>query len=348
MPQGLYVDAPEHTILKEYEETPLQDGQVRVQVEFAAIKHGTLFHLFSGKSPFQDRRFDPHLRMFVTAPGPQKPGGLVDRFTGDMVVGRVVETGRAATRFRVRDRVYCYGPVCETVTKTENDIHPLLPPLNELDAVCLDPALYAYTVLRDARVCLGDNVVLFGLGAIGLFVVQMLKLAGCLNVVAVDPMEKRRRLAGDRGADLVLDPTQCDVALQVRKFLGQGADIAIEASGVYSALHEAMRSVQPCARIATLGYYKGEATGLELAAEWHHNRLELIGSMPVWDNPPREFPIWDLARLQYTLEGMFAKKWLSSADIVDPVVDFPDAAQAFMDIYHNPSDAIKLGIRFPA
>jgi threonine dehydrogenase-like Zn-dependent dehydrogenase len=258
-----------------------------------------------------------------------------------------METGKAADRYQVGDSVYCYGPVCETVTKSEESIHPLRPPLNAYDAVCLDPALFAYVVLRDARVCLGDNVVLFGLGAIGLFVAQMLKLVGCLNIIGVDPIKKRRQLARDRGADLVLNPTQCDVALEVRKFLGQGADIAIEASGFYAALRESMRAVRPCARIATLGYYKGAANSIELAAEWHHNRLELIGSMPVWDNPMREHPIWDLDRVQQTLVSMFAKRWLTSADVVEPVVSFPDAAQAFMDIYHDPSDAVKLGIKFP-
>jgi threonine dehydrogenase-like Zn-dependent dehydrogenase len=210
----------------------------------------------------------------------------------------------------------------------------------------MDPALYAYIVLRDARVCLGDNVVVFGLGAIGLLIVQMLKQAGCLHIIAVDLMEKRRKLAKEWGADLVVHPGHCDVAMEVRKFLGQGADIAIEASGVYAALREAMRAVRPCARIATLGYYSGDASVLELSAEWHHNRLELIGSMPVWDNPMREYPIWDVERVQRTLESMFARKWLSSSKIVDPVVAFPDAAQAFMDIYRDPSDAIKLGIRF--
>lgn len=219
--------------------------------------------------------------------------------------------------------------------------------MDEQDAACLDPAHFAYGVVRDAGVCVGDNVISFGLGAIGLFVVQLLKLAGCLNVISVDPLQKRRQIAEQLGADLVLDPNQCDVALEARRYLGQGADIAIEASGHYAALHDAMRSVGQCGRVATLGYYKGKDTELELGAEWLHNRLELICSLPDWDNPLRDYPLWDRERLYRTLTELFKRKTLSSKRIVDPIVDFSDSARAFMDIYQDPSDAVKLGIRFP-
>jgi threonine dehydrogenase-like Zn-dependent dehydrogenase len=318
-----------------------------VKTEFASVKHGTLFHLFGGESPFQNRRFDPKLRMFVDTDG-SAPGGLVNQFIGNIATGRIIAVGDAVTEFQPGDHVYCYGPACETLTVAWEDVHILEPPMDEVDAVCLDPAVFAYGVIRDARVTVGDNVITFGLGAIGLFVVQLLELAACLDVIAVDPCRKRRKLAERLGAELVLDPTECDVALETRRYLGRGADIAIEASGHYAALRDAMRSVGQCARIATLGYYKGADSGLELGAEWHHNRLELIGSLPAWDNPLREHPVWDLERLYHTLVEMFKRGLLSSKEIVDPIVEFADSAEALMDIFQDPEDAIKLGIRFPA
>jgi hypothetical protein len=111
-------------------------------------------------------------------------------------------------------------------------------------------------------------------------------------------------------------------------------------------MYDAMRSVQQCARIVTLGYYKGEHSHMPFGAEWHHNRLELISSMPVWDNPSREHPLWDLARLEATVMAFFARNWLTSDGIVDPIVPFEEAAEAFLAIYHDPSQAVKLGVRF--
>jgi hypothetical protein len=93
-----------------------------------------------------------------------------------------------------------------------------------------------------------------------------------------------------------------------------------------------MRAVHNCARIVTLGYYKGRDTFLELGAEWHHNRLELISSMPVWQNPSREYPLWDKARLTGSLVEMFVKQQLRSTGIIDPLVDLAEAPAAFLNI----------------
>ena len=344
MPLGLYADAPEHVTCREYDDPPLQAGQVRLRAELASIKHGTMFHVFSGRSPFQKRRLDPNSRLFV--PDESQGAPMVGRFIGHMVVGTVAQVGSQAKRFRPGDRVYAYGPACETVTLPEDAPRALEPPMTDLDAVCTDPALFAYAALRDARVRLGDNVAVFGLVAIGQFLVQMLRRAGCLHVVAVDPLGKRRDRAAAGGADAVLDPTACDVAVAVREWLGAAADLAIEASGHYAALAEAIRSVRQCGRVITLGYYSGRDSRLELGAEYFHNRLELIASLPDWHNPSREHPLWDKPRLEQAVLDFFRRRWLDSEGVVDPIVGFADSAGAFLRIYRDPSEAIKLGIRF--
>lgn len=348
MPRGLFVDAPQHAILADYADAPLQPGQVRFRSAFAAVKHGTMFHIFSGESPFQEQRFDPSLRLFVPTPAdaPNATPGFVGQFIGNMAVGTVIEVGAEVTDFHPGDKVYCYGPVAETVTKAAAALHHLPSELSPADAVCLDPALYAYGAVRDARITLGDTVAVSGMGAIGLCVVQLLARAGCAQIVAVDPLPKRRALAERMGATAAIDPTAEDVGLAVRRLLGRPADIAIEASGSYRALYGAMRSVGQCARIVTLGYYKGDHSNLPFGAEWHHNRLELISSMPVWDNPSREAPLWDLARLEATVVEFFRRGWLTSDGIADPIVDFAQAADAFVQTYHHPDDAVKLCVAF--
>ena len=346
MPRGLCLDKPQSVALREYDDAPLAENQLRIKTDFAAIKHGTEFHLFSGESPFGGRYFDPALRLFVEDAAGKSQDRAAGQFVGNMAAGVVSEVGTAITRFGVGDRVYCYGPICETQTKAEADVQPLPAPMTAEQAVCTDPAFYGYAALRDARVCLGDMVVVFGLGAIGLLLVQMLARAGCLQVIAVDPLQKRRDLAQRYGAGLTFDPTQSDVALEIRRHLGQGADIAMEASGHYRGLAAAIRSVRQCGRILTLGYYKGKDSGLELGAEWHHNRLEMICSLPAWDNPSREYPLWDDRRLSQTVQQFFLNGALTSDGIVDPIVPFAASAEAFLDVYHDPSQAIKLGITF--
>jgi len=344
MNQGLFVDKPQSVAYMEVGDPELLADQVRIEVEFASIKHGTEFTVFSGESPFHGRRFDGQSRLFVDK-DPDDPESDSGIFVGNTVVGVVIETGAAVTRVQKGERVYGYHSAVERAVLAQDNAHPLTPPMTAQDAVCIDPATVAYAALRDARICLGDNVIVFGLGAIGLFLVQMLRLAGCTNILAVDPIAKRRRLAEACGATRVFDPTQVDVAVETRRVLGAGADIAIEASGNYKALHQSMRSVRMCARVVTLGYYHGKDTELELGAEWFHNRLELICSMPHWGNPLRDYPLWDERRLVATVRQMFLERRLVTEGILDPIVDFADFSRAFMDIYHHPDRAIKLGIR---
>lgn len=346
MPKGLFADRPEHVMFKEYQDPPLGPQQCRLKVELGSIKHGTGFHGFSGHSPFADREFDMNLRLFVPRPGGKKEADGLGQFVGNMIVGQVIETGAEVKRFKVGERVFRYGALTETHTLNEAQGELLEPGLRAADAVCLDPGLYAYGAIRDGRVCLGDNVVLFGLGAIGQMAVQLLRVAGVGKLIAVDPVERRRQLAQTLGADLVLDPAARDVAMCVRQALGRGADLAIEASGHYGALGEALRVVGQCGRVVTIGFYKGRDSQLELGADFFHNRLELIASLPAWDNSLRDAPVWNNARLWRRLIEMFKAGQLTSKGVLDPVVDFADSATAFMRAYRDPSYALKLGVRF--
>lgn len=349
MPRGLFMDGPEHLVIDDIDQKELQDNQIRIRSEFSAIKHGTDLHILSGKSPFQNMTFDTNLRLFVEAPeaGLQHSGR---RPFGNTTVGTVIEVGKNVTKFKVDDKVFTYGPIAEMILAEEGNpyLEHLVSPMTASDALCMDPAYFAYGAIRDAGAKPGDNVIVSGMGAIGVFIIQFLKLSGCLNIIAADPLEKRRDLAKQFGATVVLDPTQCDAAVETRNILGgKGADIAIEASGNYRALRDSLRCVQQNAKVVTVGYYKGRETDLALGQEWHHNQLTLISSLPVWGNPMRDYPLWNESRVRQTLIEMFKRKMISSESIVDPVVAFEEAPEAIMNVYRNPSESNKLGVVYP-
>lgn len=345
MPLGLFADRPGHVVLSEYTDPALGPRQYRVHTEFGSIKHGTGFLGFSGRSPFSDRTFDLKQRLFVPRQDGADAGGDGRGYVGNMFVGQVVEVGGEVKRWRVGDRVFDHGPLTQTHTLEEAQGEPLESGMSAEDAVCIDPGLFAFGAIRDGRIALGDDVVVFGLGAIGQLAVQLLRLAGCARVIAVDPVARRRELASRLGAEVVLDPQE-DVALSVRQLLGRGADVAVEASGSYSALHQAMRAVGQCGRVVTVGFYKARDSQLELGAEFFHNRIELIASLPAWGNPLRDAPLWDTARMSRSLVDLFRSGRLTSRGIVEPVVNFGQSADAFMQAYRDPAYAIKLGVRF--
>src|SRR5262249_30793861 len=91
--RGLYVDRPQHVVIKEVDEPELGADEVRIRAELATIKHGTDFHIFSGTSPFQDRDFDLTQRLFVKRADEDVRERHLHRFIGNTVVGVVSEVG---------------------------------------------------------------------------------------------------------------------------------------------------------------------------------------------------------------------------------------------------------------
>ena len=77
--------------------------------------------------------------------------------------------------------------------------------------------------IRDASIRLGDQVAVFGLGAIGLMAVQMARIAGADQVIGVDPIEARRGVAKALGADVALDPLadDSDAGMAIRRISGR-------------------------------------------------------------------------------------------------------------------------------
>ncbi len=101
---------------------------------------------------------------------------------------------------------------------------------------------------------LGDAAVVFGAGMIGLIVLQVLKLAGCARVIAVDPDGARLALAARLGATELLNPNEVDVPAAVRDLTaGRGADIALEVVGASQPFQAAVASVRKGGAVTLVG-----------------------------------------------------------------------------------------------
>jgi S-(hydroxymethyl)glutathione dehydrogenase/alcohol dehydrogenase len=100
-------------------------------------------------------------------------------------------------------------------------------------------------VMNTAQVAPGSAVAVFGVGGVGLNVVQAAVLAGAAVVVAVDvkaaTLERARRL----GATHVVDASAADAPAAVRALTeGRGADYAFEAVGRVPSIESAYASIR--------------------------------------------------------------------------------------------------------
>jgi S-(hydroxymethyl)glutathione dehydrogenase/alcohol dehydrogenase len=97
-------------------------------------------------------------------------------------------------------------------------------------------------VINTAKVQPGDNVVVFGLGGIGLNVVQGARLAGANKIVGIDINPKRRALAEKFGITHFVNPTEVQGELVpfLVSLTDGGADFSFECVGDVKLMRQAL------------------------------------------------------------------------------------------------------------
>lgn len=316
-------------------------GEVAVRCEQAAEKHGTMAAFVKGYGN-QRGRWDGEWRLHRLGEGMvwSYPIAL-----GNMAVGTVAAVGAGVGRVAAGDRVLCYSPFRRRTVVHERSCWRLGRDVPWQSAVCADPGLFALGAIRDGGVRLGDRVALFGLGAIGLVGVQLLRAAGA-TVYAIDPVAERRALAMRLGATEAFGAPGEDVGLLLKERTGRlGVDVAIDFSGAVPALQAALRGVAYGGTIVYGAFPPPHRSGLDFGGEAHMNRPRLVFSRACSDPNP-DHPRWDEGRLLETVVGLITGGVIDGRPIVSPVVGFPGLAEAYAVIAADPGAGIKLGVDF--
>lgn len=126
--------------------------------------------------------------------------------------------------------------------------------------LCPDIMSTGFSAAERGNVRIGDAVVVFAQGPIGLCATAGARLSGASLVIGVDAIPARLKLALKMGADVALNPNECDVVAEVKRLTGGGADVAIEALGQQATFENALRSVRPGGTVSSLGVYSGHLT----------------------------------------------------------------------------------------
>jgi len=105
----------------------------------------------------------------------------------------------------------------------------------------------------------GDLAVVLGIGPIGLFSAQLLRLAGAeVLVTGISVDTQRFEIAEKLGLEAVNVDEVDPVALVMERTSGRGADVAFVAVGAPSAVHQAVRLVRKRGHITVIGIFPGD------------------------------------------------------------------------------------------
>jgi 2-desacetyl-2-hydroxyethyl bacteriochlorophyllide A dehydrogenase len=304
----------------------LEATQVRVKTLFSGISSGTELTQYRGTNPLLGKRFDLETRLFVA--DRETPAYPLEGW-GYEQSGEVTEIGSSVQGVSVGQHVWGSWGHRRFATLEENIVAPRLLPdtLEPRFGVFGRIGAIALNVVHDAGIRLGDWVAVFGLGVVGLLAVQQARVSGA-RVIAVDTNPTRLELARRFGAEHTINPLEVSASARVKAITGHGADVCLECSGAYPALHEAVRAVRYNSLVVAAGFYQGEATALRLGEEFHHNRVHLICSQTSSVNPALQHR-WDRLRLEQTVMRLAAEKRLELAPLVTHEFPARDAARGF-------------------
>src|ERR1041385_6131419 len=130
--------------------------------------------------------------------------------------------------------------------------------IDEQVVLLADSASTGFSGAESGGIRIGDAVVVFAQGPIGLCATAGAKLMGASLIIGVDGDDNRLKMSKQMGADIVLDYRECDPIAEVKKLTGDGADVAIEALGTQQTFESALRCLRPGGTLSSLGVYSGK------------------------------------------------------------------------------------------
>lgn len=247
--------------------------QVKVAVKYAGIC-GTDLHEYLGGPIFIPT--EEHIYS-----GQKAPVTLGHEF-----VGEIVEIGSDVTRVNVGDRVVIEpilakhnllgdynldqnlnfvglasdGGFAKYCVLDGDLVHVIPDGLSYEQAALTEPAAVAVYAVRQSAVRAGDTAVVFGLGPIGLLIVEALRAAGAAKIYAVELSKERQDKAEELGAIVVRPQEDEDIVTAIQRLTNGGADVSFEVTGVPAVLPQALGAVRKAGECMVVSIWEKEAT----------------------------------------------------------------------------------------
>jgi 2-desacetyl-2-hydroxyethyl bacteriochlorophyllide A dehydrogenase len=320
--QALYFESPRQISVREEEIPPLEAHQALVRTTLSAISAGTEMLLYRGQFP-QDMALDASIASLENQDGyPIKYGYAA--------VGVVEQVGKGLDSAWLGKRVFSFQPHHSYFVAGPDDVFIVPPEIPNEDAVFLPNMETAVNLVMDARPLIGERVIIFGQGIVGLLTTALLRQFPLEKLVVVDPVPMRREAALALGVDAAHAPETFDES---------DFDLALELSGAPVALNAALEKVGYGGRIVVGSWYGQKPVSLDLGGRFHRDRIQIVSSQvstiaPLfsarWDKPRRLAQAWQM------LGRVKPSQWIS---LRSPL---REAGQVYAMLDTNPQDILQV------
>lgn len=253
--------------LLETELRPLKENEVKVK---------TLFHTMSNGTEKANITGEPNISIYSEENSPV----VFPRYCGYSSAGIVEEVGSGVEHLKAGDKVAmswskysAYNILSAgSVVKIEDER------VSMAEASMAHIATFPLGAIRKTRLEIGESAMVMGLGILGLLAIGLLRAAGAVPVIAVDPVAERREKALRFGADYAFDPFDENFADKVKEVTHGGVNVCIEVTGIGAGLNGALDCMAKFGRVALLGCTRSSDFSVDYYHKVHGPGISLIGA----------------------------------------------------------------------
>ena len=304
----------ERAALEEFVPVCPKENEARIRITTTLISSGTEKAQLRGGPNTFDRY-------------PQYPG-----YSG---VGVIEETGSKVSKFKQGDRVFVsYGGHASHSIVNENRLVMIPDAVSDEEACFTRIVSFPLLALRRSRLEMGESVVVIGLGMLGLFGVQLARLAGGTPVIAIGNRDIRREKAALFGADHVFateTENLKDRIYELTKVTGDGgADVVLETSGSVKGIVDGIKLCAKGGRFLVNGCNRIMDQPVDFYRYVHGKGVSIIGAHdnthPKADSSPGN---WTENRDYRAILAWMADGRINAKDMIGEVAKYSEAEKVY-------------------
>jgi 2-desacetyl-2-hydroxyethyl bacteriochlorophyllide A dehydrogenase len=325
------------------EEEPIpepQPGQVLVRARLSAISAGTEMLVYRGEFPTS-------MAVDTTISSLDRSFAYPLRY-GYTVVGEVAASESVADEEWIGRRVFAFHPHESHFWASPEELIPIPDEIENDRAVFYPNMETAVTLVMDGRPTIGEKVVVYGQGVVGLLTAVLLSRYPLGSLVTLDRYPLRRSISAGLGIQTSLDPLDPQIQQLLWDELAvdseyAGADLVYELTGSPRALDQAIRTAGFHGRVVVGSWYGTKAATLALGEHFHRSRIQILSSQVSSLNPEMRGR-WNTARRTRAAWRMLhqipAQSWITHC------LPIQQASEAYVLLDKKPEEAVQVVLTY--
>jgi L-iditol 2-dehydrogenase len=225
-----------------------------------------------------------------------------------------------------------HGVFTNYVAHPEDMCFKLPENVSNVEGALVEPLAVGLHASDQGGVKLGDTVVIFGTGCIGLVTLLSCKARGASKIIVVDVLDKRLETAKRLGATNVINARDTDVIKKIEELTdGKGANVVIDTAGAEITVKQTADVVKRGGTIVLVGMTPKD--------EVEFNFMKLMGK------EGQVKTIFRYRNLYPVAINAIASGAINVKNIVSHEFDFEQTKEAFDFVVNNASDVVKAVIK---